>query len=153
MMTKLMLYLVVLLGVANSCMAEESNASMSGPFLRKDPAEKIIWYGGLVAKMVFFYGQACSNGESEGCFNLAMIYDTGDASVQNKAKAVDHYKQACDGGVSLACNNLGILFAEGDGVDKDYLAAANYFDKSCLLKEVIGCQNKSTALDLQKQIR
>ncbi len=35
----------------------------SGHFLRNEPAEKVIWYGGLVAKMISFYGQACANRE------------------------------------------------------------------------------------------
>jgi TPR repeat protein len=121
----------------------------SGHFLRNDSAEKVIWYGGLVAKMIFFYGQACANGESEACFNLATIYETGDASVQSNAKASDYYKQACDANYSLACNNLGILY--GEGLEKDYAQAAIYFDKTCQLKEQIGCKNKLSALDLQKK--
>jgi len=119
----------------------------SGHFLRNEPAEKVIWYGGLVTKMISFYGQACANGESEACFNLATIYETGDASVQSNAKALDYYKQACDAGYSLACNNLGLLY--GDGTERDYVQAAIYFDKACQLKEQIGCKNKLSALDLQ----
>lgn len=147
MPTKLLLSMLLIFGAASS-FAGETNTTLSGHFLRKEPADKVIWYGGLVAKMIFFYGQACTNGESDACFNLAMIYDTGDASVQNKTKAMDHYKQACDADSSLACNNLGILYA-GEGVDKDYSTAAKYFDKSCKLNEEIACKNKVTALDLQ----
>ena len=121
----------------------------SGHFLRNEPAEKVIWYGGLVAKMISFYGQACANRESEACFNLATIYETGDASVQSNAKASDYYKQACDAGYSLACNNLGILY--GEGVERDYALAAIYFEKACQLKEPTGCKNKASALDLQKK--
>ena len=75
--------------------------------------------------MIFFYGQACTNGESEACFNLATIYETGDASVQSNEKALDYYKQACDASYSLACNNLGIFY--GEGVERDYAQAAIYF--------------------------
>jgi len=133
----------------SSAIAAEIVSTPSGHFLRNEPADKVIWYGGLVAKMIFFYGQACTTGESEACFNLATIYETGDASVQSNAKALDYYRQACDAGYSLACNNLGILY--GDGLEKDYARAETYFDKACQLKEEIGCKNKASALDLQKK--
>ena len=140
----------ILLGIIiSSSVRAEIVTTPSGHFLRNEPAEKVIWYGGLVAKMIFFYGQACTNGESEACFNLATIYETGDASVQSNAKALDYYKQACDAGYSLACNNLGILY--GDGLEKDYARAETYFDKACQLKEQTGCKNKAAALDLQKK--
>ena len=139
---------IILLGIIiSSSVRAEIVTTPSGHFLRSEPAEKVIWYGGLVTKMISFYGQACANGESEACFNLATIYETGDASVQSNAKALDYYKQACDAGYSLACNNLGILY--GDGTERDYVQAAIYFDKACQLKEQIGCKNKLSALDLQ----
>ena len=140
----------ILLGIIiSSSVRAEIVTTPSGLFLRNEPAEKVIWYGGLVAKMIFFYGQGCVGGESEACFNLATIYETGDASVQNIAKALEYHKQACDAGYSLACNNLGILY--GEGVERDYARAATYFDKACQLKEEIGCKNKASALDLQKK--
>ena len=140
----------ILLGIIISwSVRAEIVTTPSGLFLRNEPAEKVIWYGGLVAKMIFFYGQGCAGGESEACFNLATIYETGDASVQNIAKALEYHKQACDAGYSLACNNLGILY--GEGVERDYARAATYFDKACQLKEEIGCKNKASALDLQKK--
>ena len=140
----------ILLGIIiSSSVRAEIVTTPSGHFLRNEPAEKVIWYGGLVAKMIFFYGQACDNGESEACFNLAKIYETGDPSVKNNAKALEYHKQACDAGYSLACNNLGILY--GDGLEKDYARAETYFDKACQLKEQTGCKNKASALDLQKK--
>ena len=140
----------ILLGIIiSSSVRAEIVTTPSGLFLRNEPAEKVIWYGGLVAKMIFFYGQGCAGGESEACFNLATIYETGDASVQNNAKALEYHKQACDAGYSLACNNLGILY--GEGIERDYARAATYFDKACQLKEEIGCKNKASALDLQKK--
>lgn len=140
----------ILLGIIIcSSVRAEIVTTPSGHFLRNEPAEKVIWYGGLVTKMISFYGQACANGESEACFNLATIYETGDASVQSNAKALDYYKQACNAGYSLACNNLGILY--GDGTERDYAQAAIYFEKACQLKEQTGCKNKASALDLQKK--
>ena len=140
----------ILLGIIiSSSVRAEIVTTPSGHFLRNEPTEKVIWYGGLVAKMIFFYGQSCDNGESEACFNLATIYETGDASVKNNAKALEYHNQACDAGYSLACNNLGILY--GDGLEKDYARAETYFDKACQLKEQTGCKNKASALDLQKK--
>ncbi len=140
----------ILLGfILSSSVGAEIVTTPSGHFLRNEPAEKVIWYGGLVTKMISFYGQACANAESEACFNLATIYETGDAYVQNNAKALYYYKQACDAGFSLACNNLGILY--GDGTERDYAQAAIYFEKACQLKEQTGCKNKASVLDLQNK--
>ena len=140
---------IVLGIIISSSVGAEIVTTPSGHFLKNEPTAKVIWYGGLVTKMISFYGQACASGESEACFNLATIYETGDASVQNNAKALDYHKQACAGGYSLACNNLGILY--GDGTERDYVQATIYFDKACQLKEQIGCKNKASALDLQKK--
>lgn len=134
----------------SSIHAEVTASSSSSQFLRNEPAEKTVWYGGLVAKMIFFYGQACATGESDACFNLAVIYDTGDASVKNSAKAIEHYKQACGHDHALACNHLGILLAEGEGGSRDIKTALIYFDKSCQLKEETGCKNKVTAVAMAK---
>lgn len=140
----------ILLGIIVSFSARaEIVTTPSGHFLKNEPAEKVIWYGGLVAKMIFFYGQACANADREACFNLATIYETGDASVKNNTLASGYYKQACDAGYSLACNNLGILY--GDGTERDYAQAAVYFDKACQLKEQISCKNKASALELQNK--
>jgi hypothetical protein len=87
----------ILLGIIiSSFVRAEIVTTPSGHFLRNEPAEKVIWYGGLVAKMITFYGQACANRESEACFNLATIYETGDASVQNTTKALDYYTAEMD---------------------------------------------------------
>ena len=134
----------------SSIHAEVTASSSSSQFLRNEPAEKTVWYGGLVAKMIFFYGQACATGESDACFNLAAIYDTGDVSVKNSAKAIEHYKQACGHDHALACNHLGILLAEGEGGSRDIKTALIYFDKSCQLKEETGCKNKATAVAMAK---
>ena len=134
----------------SSIHAEVTASSSSSQFLRNEPAEKTVWYGGLVAKMIFFYGQACATGESDACFNLAAIYDTGDASVKNSAKAIEHYKQACGHDHALACNHLCILIAEGEGGSRDIKTALIYFDKSCQLKEETGCKNKATAVAMAK---
>jgi hypothetical protein len=45
-----------LMGVAFfvSIHAQGTASASSSQFLRNEPAEKTIWYGGLVAKMIFF---------------------------------------------------------------------------------------------------
>ena len=135
----------------SSVLAQGLNEPSTSVFLKKEPAEKTIWYGGLVAKMIYFYGQACSNGEGDGCFNLASIYDTGDESVKDKFKALEHYKQACETGHALACNNIGVLYAQGEGTETDLNIAQNYFDKSCKLQEEFGCKNLSKVISNQSK--
>ena len=135
----------------SSVLAQGLNEPSTSVFLKKEPAEKTIWYGGLVAKMIYFYGQACSNGEGDGCFNLAAIYDTGDESVKDKFKALKYYKQACETGHALACNTTGVLYAQGEGTETDLNIAQKYFDQSCKLQEAFGCKNLAIGSGYQRK--
>ena len=147
MHTKNLLLSSLIIFLINATIAGELNTTLPSGYLKKEPAEKEIWYSGLVTKAIIFYGQSCANGESKGCFNLGLIYDTGELAVQDKAKAISSYKKACEADSSLACNNLGILYADGDGVDRDYSIAINYFDMSCKMNEEVGCKNREIAKD------
>jgi TPR repeat protein len=147
MHTKNLLLSSLIIFLINATIAGELNTTLPSGYLKKEPAEKEIWYSGLVTKAIIFYGQSCANGESKGCFNLGLIYDTGEPAVQDKAKAISSYKKACEADSSLACNNLGILYADGDGVDRDYSIAINYFDMSCKMNEEVGCKNREIAKD------
>ena len=147
MLTKNILLCSQIFFLVSTTIAGELNTNLPSHYLKKEPAEKEIWYSGLVTKAIIFYGQSCTNGESKGCFNLGLIYDTGELAVQDKAKAISSYKKACEADSSLACNNLGILYADGDGVDRDYSIAINYFDMSCKMNEEVGCKNREIAKD------
>ena len=147
MHSKNLLLSSLIIFLVNATIAGELNTTVPSGYLKKEPAEKEIWYSGLVTKAIIFYGQSCANGESKDCFNLGLINDTGELAVQDKAKAISSYKKACEADSSLACNNLGILFADGDGVERDYSIAINYFDMSCKMNEEIGCKNREIAKD------
>ena len=153
MLTKNLLLCPLIIFLVSTTFAGELNTTLTSRYLKKEPAEKEIWYSGLVTKAIIFYGQSCANGESKGCFNLGLIYDTGEPAVQDKAKAISSYKKACEADSSLACNNLGILYADGDGVDRDYSIAIKYFDMSCKMHEEVGCKNREIAKDQENEYK
>ena len=150
MLTKNLLLSSLIIFLVSSTIAGELNTTLPSGYFKKEPAEKEIWYSGLVTKAIIFYGQSCANGESKGCFNLGLIYDAGEPAVQDKAKAISSYKKACEADSSLACNNLGILYGDGDGVERDYSLAIKYFDISCKMHEEVGCKNREIAEGLEK---
>ena len=63
MPTKNLVTLLMGIVFISSAIAAETVITLSGHFLRKEPVEKVIWYGGLISKMIFFYDQACTSGE------------------------------------------------------------------------------------------
>jgi TPR repeat protein len=152
MQNKIAVFFLLINLFHSTAIADDSNI-FKNRYKRKEPIEKEIWYSGLVTKAIIFYTQSCSNGERKGCLNLGLIYETGEPSVQDKAKAITSYKKACEIGSSLACNNIGILFADGDGVEKDYSIAINYFDMSCKMNEEVGCKNKEIAKDQENKTK
>jgi hypothetical protein len=83
MHTKNLLLSSLIIFLVNATIAGELNTTLPSGYLKKEPAEKEIWYSGLVTKAIIFYGQSCANGESKGCFNLGLIYDTGEPTVQD----------------------------------------------------------------------
>ena len=137
------LFLILLSCLQGGAVAENTAHHHQPQFVRKEPAEKEIWYSNLVTKAILFYGKACESGESDACFKLGMIFDTGEIAVRDKAKAAEAYQLACNQGSASGCNNLGVLFGTGDGVASDLKQAAELFALSCALNEEVACVNQS----------
>lgn len=85
---------------------------------------------------------ACSDGEMDGCYNLAYMYATGKGVLHNEKKAASLYTKACDRGDLQACSNLGALYENGvGGIKRDYYKSSRLYAKSCNGGNVDGCYN------------
>ncbi len=146
-MKRLLMILMLLSFATGTATADNAAPTSDLHLIRTTPAEKEVWYSNLVTKAILFYGSACDSGESQACFNLGMIYDTGDMTVQDKTKAAQAYRLGCSKGSAAACNNLGVLYGTGDGMKADLPLASGYFDQACQLKEEIACTNQKMLSD------
>ena len=61
-------------------------------------------------KTAELFKKACDGGEVLDCFNLGIMYATGNGVEKNEQKAVELYKKACDGGDMDGCRNLGVMY-------------------------------------------
>jgi len=85
------------------------------------------------------YQQKCDRGNAEACFNLGILYGTGDGVAPDKVMAVQLFQKACDGGDAAGCLNLGSAYARGGVVARDNVKAAQLFQKACAGGNRRGC--------------
>ncbi|MBH0184682.1 MAG: sel1 repeat family protein [Nitrospira sp.] len=69
----------------------------------------------------------CDKGSADGCFNLGLMYATGQGVKQDFFQAVDLYRKACDGGSAAGCLNLGGMYQNGQGVKQDFFQAVDLY--------------------------
>ena len=74
--------------------------------------------------------QSCEGGFAGACYNLAVMYATGEGVKKDDAQVAKYYQKACEGKVYDACYNLGVRYYNGQGVKKDFKQAFNYFKKA-----------------------
>lgn len=92
-----------------------------------------------------YFLRSCSSNpddnDTEGCFNLAKLYEGGLGCEQDLAKAVALYGQACkfQPKIAEACLKLAQANQTGKGVKTDDNAAWNYFRDACNLGSHEGC--------------
>ncbi len=53
----------------------------------------------------------CDDGDAIACYELGVMYQSGEGATQDFAHAASLYEQACDGGEMRGCTNLGFARA------------------------------------------
>ena len=91
-------------------------------------------------KAAELYKKACDGGNMSGCFNLGIMYASGNGVEKNFGKAAELFKKACNGGDMLGCSNLGFMYAHGNGVEKDLGKAVELYKKACDGGNMHGCR-------------
>ncbi len=52
------------------------------------------------------YKRACTQGWADGCHNVAMLYQRGDGTARDEARAREYLERACELGLTQACREL-----------------------------------------------
>jgi hypothetical protein len=86
------------------------------------------------------FQEACTGGDSSGCFGIGYMYHTGLGVDQDYKKAGEFFKQACDLGKMMGCKFLGFIYGAGLGVPMDYAKAFALYKQACDGGESQGCQ-------------
>ena len=60
-------------------------------------------------KAVKLYAKSCDGGDTEGCYNLGVMYLNGQGVKQSNSKARELFGKACDGGHIDGCKNYAIM--------------------------------------------
>jgi len=64
------------------------------------------------ARAVRLLGKGCSDGDPQGCSNLAFMHRSGTGVPRSPQRARSLYQKACDGGYLPACQEMKTLAAE-----------------------------------------
>lgn len=92
-------------------------------------------------KALKYYKKSCDLGYAKSCNNLAIFYENGFGTRQDKAIAKQYYQKACDDlDYVNACFNLGSLHYKEKDI-KQKSIAKHYYGKTCDLGEQLGCDN------------
>jgi len=73
--------------------------------LLNDPFElgKQEYKKGHIKKTIKLINKACNSGNSLACYNLALLYESGQDVKPDLTKAKKYYKKSCENGFELAC--------------------------------------------------
>ena len=72
--------------------------------------EKAFYDNKKYDKTAELFKKACDGGEVLGCFNLGIMYATGNGVEKDFGKAVQLFKKACDDGDLDGCRNLVVMY-------------------------------------------
>jgi hypothetical protein len=86
------------------------------------------------------FQEACTGGDSTGCFGIGYMYDSGTGVNQDYEKAAKFFKQSCDLGKMMGCKFLGYIYGAGLGVPMDYAKTFALYKQACDGGEPQGCQ-------------
>lgn len=102
--------------------------------------------------------KSCELNNSDSCFSLGWIYDSGKNVKGNNVKAVGFYKQSCELNNNKGCFNVGFMYEKGKGIKQSNQKALEYYGKTCDLRNQSGCDaylkmNKLIKFILQDKAR
>jgi uncharacterized protein len=106
--------------------------------IRENPDEKRFAYqlgraldnGGRFAEALAQYRKAADLGNHQAMRNLAILYENGEGTAQDRAEAMRWFRKSADLGNAFAMNKVGLLYDEGLGVAKDKKEAYRWFSKA-----------------------
>jgi TPR repeat protein len=92
---------------------------------------------------------AAKQGHAGATYNLAIMYDNGEGTSEDNAKALQLYTQAAKTGHGNAAFNLAVMYRDGESTSKDAAKAYYWFGVSNLVDtEDAADQQKKAGLRL-----
>ena len=105
----------------------------------------MLWTG-LNAETFLDYEKRCYKGNMSDCYDLALMYETGDGVRQSFYSAARLFRMVCNASEPKdlylqACYNLGFIYFLGNvaGIRQDYRQAINLFSNACKKGEHKSC--------------
>jgi TPR repeat protein len=96
----------------------------------KDNVEAVKWFR-----------KAAEQGNSDGQYNLGVMYQNGWGVEKDYVQAVNWFRKAAEQGNSFGQNNLGVMYQYGWGVEKDYVQAVSWYRKVAEQGNSVGQDN------------
>jgi TPR repeat protein len=92
---------------------------------------------------VRYFEAACEAGMSSACYDLAVLYESGESVKKDQAMAKTLYEKACQSKApdATACNNLAVMYQQGRAVEANANQASQLYRRSCELGSMLGCRN------------
>jgi TPR repeat protein len=91
---------------------------------------KIDFARAIPAEALVQYRKAADLGNHQAMRNLAILYENGEGTAQDRAEAMRWFRKSADLGNAFAMNKVGLLYDEGLGVAKDKKEAYRWFSKA-----------------------
>ena len=77
-----------------------------------------------------WYLKAATQGNAEGQYCVATMYEDGKGTTQNYQYAIEWYKKAANQGYAMAQTKLGLMYELGKGVEQSYVKALEWYKKA-----------------------
>lgn len=89
------------------------------------------------------FKEACeTNGDSDGCFGLGIMYSHAIGVDMDYLKAQNYFNRSCIGGNALACSNLASFYYDGkNGINEDKALAGELYMVGCQGGDSYACNN------------
>ena len=94
-----------------------------------------------IGKAAALFEKACTDGNLEGCNELARLLITGNGVTQDVKRGLRLYEEACEGGELHSCTSLGAMYFHGRLIPRDPIRAAQLYEQACKGDEFFGCVN------------
>lgn len=89
-----------------------------------------------LTKAIELYRSAAMAGDSESCYEMALIHQQGKGTAQDMSKAMEWYQKACDYGNTRALFTLGYMYETGTTVDKSIRRAMELYRSAADLGDI-----------------
>ncbi|MFD2450177.1 tetratricopeptide repeat protein [Vogesella fluminis] len=112
-------------------LAEQSRAAGRGDAKAQyEMAYYLSMMGGSQSQVLELLHRSAGQGYPDAQYDLATLYEQGDALPQDLAQAANWYRKAAEQGHAVAQYHLGLMYEQGTGVSKNTQEAWKWYRKA-----------------------